>query len=148
AMAVPMAWGLLATRSVNGVDTFYVARLGNRPLAALMFTFPVVIVLTRPGTGLAPGSSSAASRDTGGGDAQTAQRLATDAMSLTLLISVSACLLGWLTLEPLFLALGATRDLIPLIREYMALWYFSAPCLMVRMVSLAAVRALGMSQIQ
>jgi putative MATE family efflux protein len=148
AMAVPMVWGLLATMSFHVVDTFYVAQLGSRPLAALSFTFPVVMVLTALGIGLGAGTSSAVARAIGEGDAQKAQRLATDATSLTLLISITACLIGWLTLEPLFLALGAPRDLIPLIRDYMALWYFSAPCLLVPMVSLAALRAMGMSHVQ
>ena len=69
-------------------------------------------------------------------------------MSLTLLISVVMCLIGWIFLEPIFLTLGATPELIPLIRSYMSIWFFSAPCLMVPMVSLAALRAMGMSHIQ
>lgn len=148
ALAVPMVWGLLATMSFNVVDTFFVAQLGSRPLAAMSFTFPVVMVLTSLGIGLGAGTSSAVARAIGEGNSERARRLATDAMSLTLIISVSVCMLGWLTLEPLFLALGATPDLIPLIRDYMTLWYFSAPCLLVPMVSLSALRAMGMSQIQ
>lgn len=147
-LAVPMVWGLLATMSFNVVDTFYVAQLGNRPLAAMSFTFPVILVITSLGIGLGAGTSSAISRAIGEGDAATARRLATDAISLTLLISVSMCVLGWLTIEPMFLFLGATPDLVPLIRDYMSIWYISAPCLMVPMVCLSALRALGMSQIQ
>src|SRR5690606_40139326 len=37
-MAVPMVWGLMATMSLNLVDTFFIARLGRAPLAALSFT--------------------------------------------------------------------------------------------------------------
>ncbi|WP_341936342.1 MATE family efflux transporter [Marinimicrobium sp. C2-29] len=148
ALAVPMVWGLLATMSFNVVDTFYVAQLGNQPLAAMTFTFPVVLVITSLGIGLGAGTSSAISRAIGEGDSATARRLATDAISLTLLISGSMCVLGWLTIEPMFRFLGATPDLIPLIRDYMAIWYISAPCLLVPMVCLSALRALGLSRIQ
>lgn len=148
ALAAPMVWGLLATMSFNVVDTFYVAQLGNKPLAAMSFTFPVVMVLTALGIGLGAGTSSAVSRAIGEGNPETARRLATDALSLAFLISSLVCLAGWLTLEPMFLALGATPDLIPLIREYMTIWYFSAPCLLVPMVGLSALRAMGLSQIQ
>ncbi|HSC68009.1 MAG TPA: MATE family efflux transporter, partial [Cellvibrio sp.] len=141
-------WGLTATMSLNAVETFFIAQLGREPLAALSFTFPVIMVLTSLGIGLGAGTSSAVARAIGEGDSRKAQRLATDAMSLTFIISTSVCLLGWLTLEPLFFALGATPDLIPLIRSYMAIWYFSAPCLMVPMVCLSAMRAMGMSQVQ
>ena len=147
-MAVPMVWGLMATMSMNAVEAFYIAHLGRASLAAFSFTFPVIMVLTSLGIGLGAGTSSAVARAIGEGDEQTARRLATDAMSLTLIISVLFCLLGWFTLEPLFLSLGATPELIPLIRSYMAIWYFSAPCLLVPMVSLAALRAMGMSYVQ
>lgn len=147
-MAAPMVWGLMATMSLNLVDTFFIAQLGREPLAALSFTFPVIMVLTSLAIGLGAGTSSAVARAIGEGDAIKARRLATDAMTLTLLISISSCLLGWIFLEPLFTALGATPELIPLIRSYMAIWYFSAPCLMVPMVSLAALRAMGMSHVQ
>lgn len=147
-MAIPMVWGLMATMSMNAIEAFFIAHLGRVPLAAFSFTFPVIMVLTSLGIGLGAGTSSAVARAIGEGDEQTARRLATDAMSLTLIISVLFCLLGWFTLEPLFLSLGATPELIPHIRSYMAIWYFSAPCLLVPMVGLASLRAMGMSHVQ
>lgn len=147
-LALPLMWGLMATMSLNAIETFFVAQLGREPLAALSFTFPIIMVLTSLAIGLGAGTSSAVARAIGEGDSTKARRLATDAMSLTFIISVSVCILGWITLEPLFLALGATPDLIPLIRSYMSIWYFSAPCLMVPMVCLSALRAMGMSQVQ
>ncbi len=147
-LAIPMVWGLLATMSFNVVDTFYVAQLGNQPLAAMSFTFPVVMIITSLGIGLGAGSSSAISRAIGEGDPHYAKRLATDAISLTFLVSASMCLLGWLFMDPLFTLLGATPDLLPLIRDYMSIWFISAPFLMVPMVCLSALRALGMSHIQ
>lgn len=148
ALAFPMVWGLLATMSFNVVDTFFVAQLGNRPLAAMSFTFPVAMVLTSIGIGLGAGTSSAVSRGIGEGNAQRARRLATDAVSLTLLIAVSVCLLGWYYMDPMFRLLGAPEDLLPLIRDYMTLWYLSAPCLLVPMVALASLRAMGLSRVQ
>lgn len=147
-LALPLMWGLMATMSLNAIETFFVAQLGRLSLAALSFTFPIIMMLTSFAIGLGAGTSSAVARAIGEGDSHKARRLATDAMSLTFIISVSVCIVGWITLEPLFLALGATPDLIPLIRSYMSIWYFSAPCLMVPMVCLSALRAMGMSQIQ
>src|SRR5690606_25863456 len=92
-MALPMVWGLMATMSLNAVDTFFYAQVGREPLAAWSFTFPVSMVRTSLGIGLGAGTSSAVARAIGEGDARTAQRLATDAMSLTLLISVTMCVI-------------------------------------------------------
>jgi len=148
ALAFPMVWGLLATMSFNVVDTFFVAQLGNRPLAAMSFTFPVAMILTSIGIGLGAGTSSVVSRGIGEGDDQRARRLVTDAVSLTFIIAVIGCLLGWYFMDPMFLLLGAPADLLPLIRDYMTLWYISAPCLLVPMVALASLRAMGLSRIQ
>ncbi|WP_049722484.1 MATE family efflux transporter [Gilvimarinus polysaccharolyticus] len=147
-LALPMVWGLLATMSFNVVDTFFVAQLGKAPLAAMSFTFPVVMLLTSMGIGLGAGTSSAVARGVGAGDSNRAQRLSTDAVTLTLLLSVTVCLLGWLTIDPLFTLLGASPELLPLIHQYMSVWYISAPCLLVPMVALASLRAMGLSQIQ
>lgn len=147
-LALPLVWGLMATMSLNAVEALFIAHLGREELAAFSFTFPVILVLTSLAIGLGAGTSSAVARAIGEGDAIKARRLATDAMSLTLIISVSVCLLGWLTLDPLFRLLGASDALLPHIRAYMSIWYFSAPCLMVPMVCLSALRAMGMSYVQ
>jgi len=147
-LAQPLVWGLLATMSLNAVDTFYISHLGREPLAAFSFTFPVIMVLTSLAIGLGAGTSSAVSRAIGEGDTLRARRLATDAMVLTLILAVLVCLLGWWQLEPLFRLLGASELLIPHIRAYMSIWYLSAPMLMVPMVALSALRAMGMSHVQ
>lgn len=147
-LALPLVWGLMATMSLNAIEALFIAHLGREELAAFSFTFPVILVLTSLAIGLGAGTSSAVARAIGEGDSHKARRLATDAMSLTLLISISVCAVGWLTLEPLFRMLGASDELLPHIRAYMAIWYFSAPCLMVPMVCLSALRAMGMSSVQ
>jgi putative MATE family efflux protein len=147
-LAMPLILGLMATMSLNAIETLFIAHLGADPLAAFSFTFPVIMVLTSLSIGLGAGTSSAISRAIGEGDSFRARRLATDAMTLTLIISVSFCVLGWLTIEPLFRLLGATDILIPHIYSYMTIWYISAPLLMVPMVCLSALRAMGMSRVQ
>ncbi len=147
-LAMPLILGLMATMSLNAIETVFIAHLGADPLAAFSFTFPVIMVLTSLSIGLGAGTSSAISRAIGEGDSLRARRLATDAMTLTLIISVSFCVLGWLTIEPLFRLLGATDILIPHIYSYMTIWYISAPFLMVPMVCLSALRAMGMSSVQ
>src|SRR5690606_21283096 len=81
-MAAPMVWGLMATMSLNLVDTFFIAQLGRAPLAALSFTFPVIMVLTSLAIGLGAGTSSAVARAIGEGASSKARRLANDARSL------------------------------------------------------------------
>ena len=44
-MAVPMLAGTVAMNAYNLTDTWFVSRLGTLPLAAMGFSFPVVMLL-------------------------------------------------------------------------------------------------------
>lgn len=144
-LALPMVWGILATMSFNVVDTYFVSQLGDGPLAAMSFTFPVVMVINALAIGLGAGTSSAVARAYGAGDMPRVRRLVTDATLLALLLAVCVSVLGLLTLEPLFRLLGAPEKLLPLITEYMVPWYWGALFAVVPMVSLSALRAIGNS---
>lgn len=147
-MAAPMVIGLLAMMSFNAVDTFFVGQLGADPLAAMSFTFPVVMIYSSIAIGLGAGTSSAVARAIGSGDHIYAKRLITDAMSLSFVISSVLAVIGWFYMDPIFTLLGATPELLPLLREYMSIWFLGVPALAVPMVSMAALRAMGMSRVQ
>ena len=144
-LALPMVWGILATMSFNVVDTYFVAQLGDRPLAAMSFTFPVVMVINALAIGLGAGTSSAVARAYGSGDMARVRRLVTDATLLAVAIAVIVTIVGLTTIEPLFRLLGAEESLIPLVRAYMVPWYLGAIFAVVPMVALSAIRAMGNS---
>ncbi len=146
-MTLPMVWGLLATMSFNVIDTLFVAHLGEDALAAMSFTFPVVMVMTSIGIGLGAGVSSIVSRSLGSGDHHAAGHLLTDSATFALLISLLVTAVGYLVMDPLFRLLGATEDLLPIIREYMNVWFLNAPLLIVGMAVMSALRARGSSGI-
>lgn len=147
-LTVPMIWGILAMMAFNVTDTWFVARLGAPQLAAMSFTFPVVMLLVSLGIGLMAGTSSVLARAIGGDAPGRAQRLTSDALLLGLLISVLVSAAGLLTLEPLFRLLGAEPDLLPLVRDYMTTWYAGFVFFLVPMVGMGAIRATGDSRLQ
>ncbi|GLS25594.1 MATE family efflux transporter [Marinibactrum halimedae] len=147
-MAIPMTWAILAMMSFSAVDTYFVAQLGETPLAAMSFTFPVVMVLTSVAIGLGAGASSVLARSIGSGDEATARRLATDAISLSCLISVAFAVLLYGFNDWIFLQLGAPKSLLTDIRAYMGPWLLGAPALVLVMVSMSALRAMGMTSTQ
>ena len=142
-MAVPMVFGMLGIVVFNLADTFFVAQLGTPELAALSFTFPVVLVVGSIAMGLGVGVSAVISRAIGKGDHNRVQRLTTDSLVLALLIVVVAVILGIFTINPLFTQLGATPEIIALIRQYMTIWYLGAVFVIVPMVGNNAIRATG-----
>ena len=132
----------------NLTDTWFVAQLGELELAAMSFTFPVVMVLISLGIGLMAGTSSVLARAIGAGEMDRVKRLTTDALLVALALAGLCTVLGLATMEPLFTALGAGPEVRPLIREYMTVWYGGYAVVLVPMVGFGALRAVGDSKLQ
>lgn len=122
-LTLPMVWGIFAMIGFNLVDTYYIGYLGTVPLAAISFTFPVVATLASLGMGLGVGASSIIARAIGQQEADQVKCVTTSALALTVLLAAGLSALGLLTLNPLFTAMGATPAVLPLIRDYMTIWY-------------------------
>ena len=142
-LTIPMIFGILAMVAFNLIDTFFVGQLGTNELAAMSFTFPVVLVMGSLAMGLGVGTSAVISRAIGEGDHSKVQRLTTDSLSLSVLVVAIFVLIGLLTIEPLFTLLGATPELLPLIKAYMTIWYWGMVFVVIPMVGNNAIRATG-----
>lgn len=147
AMTLPMMIGISAMMALNLVDTWFIGRLGAGPLAAISFTFPVVFTLSSVSIGLGAGTSSVLARAIGRDDTERARRIATDALILATLITSGLAVVGMMTIEPLFRLLGAPADMIPMIADYMIIWYWGLAFLVVPMVGMASIRATGDARI-
>ena len=79
-----MIFAMMSMVAFNLVDTFYVGKLGTDELAALSFTFPVILVVVSIALGLGMGTSAVISRAIGEGDHYKVQRLTTDGLLLAL----------------------------------------------------------------
>lgn len=142
-LTVPMMVGIAAILFFNLVDTFWVGQLGGRELAAIGFTFPVTMVVSNLAIGLSIGSTAVIARALGENHPERVKRLTTDSLVLAVLVVSSVCAIGILTIDPLFLALGAEPATLPLVREYMVPWYLGVGMLVVPMVGNGAIRATG-----
>ena len=138
-----MMVGIIGMVAFNLVDTFFVGRLGTLELAAMSFTFPVILVISSLAMGLGIGTSAVLSHAIGEGDHHKVQRLTTDGLLLSVLIVTAFTVAGMLTIEPLFRALGADNETIPLIKDYMRIWYIGVPFVIIPMVGNNAIRATG-----
>ena len=142
-LTLPMVWGVFAIIAFNLVDTYFVGQLGTAQLAAMSFTFPVVMTLGSLAMGLGIGASSVIARAIGEGDIRRVQRFTTNSLTLALTAVILFVTLGLLTIDPLFQALGAGPDVMPFVRDYMQIWYFGMVFLVVPMVGNSAIRAAG-----
>ncbi|NIY85483.1 MATE family efflux transporter [Vibrio hepatarius] len=142
-MTVPMIFGLVAILMFNLVDTFFISLLGTQALAAISYTFPVTFAVNCITMGIGIGLSTNIGRLLGQGEAQDAARFSTHGLILAVALVAAACVIGISTIEPLFLLLGAEENLIPLIQQYMQIWYLTIPLLVIPMAGNSAIRATG-----
>ncbi|MFC1690264.1 MATE family efflux transporter, partial [Pseudomonadota bacterium] len=140
---IPFALGLVAIFSFEVADLFFISRLGDAPLAAVSFTMPVIWLIYGIGIGFEAGAASCVSRAIGRRDQKSARRLTTDTVVLGVLVATALCLIGLASINPVYSLLGATPELMPLIREYMSVWYWVAPLDIALWISLASIRARG-----
>ncbi|WP_315905307.1 MATE family efflux transporter [Vibrio fluvialis] len=142
-MTIPMIFGMVAILMFNLVDTFFISLLGTDALAAISYTFPVTFGVNCITMGIGVGLSTSIGRLLGQGDTSNAARFSTHGLLLAVTLVAIACTLGFFTIEPLFLLLGAKAELIPLIKQYMQVWYFTIPLLVIPMAGNSAIRATG-----
>jgi MATE family, multidrug efflux pump len=142
-LTIPMIFGMVGMVAFNLADTYFVGKIGALELAALSYTFPVVFVIASLALGLGMGTSAVISRAIGEGNHQKVQRLTTDSLLLGISLVVCFVIAGLLTIKPLFSLLGASAEVLPLIRKYMTLWYIGMPFVVVPMVGNNAIRATG-----
>ncbi|MBE9068180.1 MATE family efflux transporter [Leptolyngbya cf. ectocarpi LEGE 11479] len=142
-LTLPMVWGLFALIGFNVADTYFVGQLGTAQLAAMSFTFPVVLTIGNLAFGIGIGASSVIARAIGKGDMRQVQRFTTNSLTLALTAVIIFVALGLLTLDPLFQALGADSETLPYIRDYMRIWYLGIVFMVVPMVSNSVIRAAG-----
>lgn len=142
-LALPNIGGMFAIIMFNITDTFFVSRLGIKPLAAMGFTFPVVMIIGAISSGISMGAGSILARAVGKKDNHLINRVATDGILLSIIAVVIISTIGLSTITPLFTALGAEADTIPLIREYMFIWYLGVIFVVMPPVSDSCMRAIG-----
>ncbi|SHO57687.1 MATE family efflux transporter [Vibrio quintilis] len=142
-MTIPMTLGMLSVLMFNLVDTYFISLLGTEALAAISYTFPVAFSVNCITMGIGIGLSTCIGRSLGQNKLSDAARLTTHGLLLALLLVILASLAGILTINPLFTLLGAPENLLPVIRDYMLIWYLAVPFLVIPMAGSSAIRATG-----
>ncbi|MDG1707893.1 MAG: MATE family efflux transporter, partial [Emcibacteraceae bacterium] len=147
-MAMPMIIGLTASMSFTFVDSFFIARLGTDEVAAMGFVSRMVMIIFSLAIGLSAGVTSVLARVAGSGDQEEVKRLATNTLLMTFILSLFISIFGFLTIDPIFTAMGASAEVLPHVRDYMMIWYLSPLFVILPMTGGAVMRALGDTKLQ
>jgi Na+-driven multidrug efflux pump len=133
-MAFPMLAGTFALNAYNLTDTWFVSKLGTVPLAAMGFTLPIVMILRCLVHGAGTGITTLVSHAIGRKDYDTAARLTTHGMAFSIYLTLFITVIGYLTIKPTFALLGADEETLPLIYDYMEIWYFGSVFMTIPMI--------------
>ena len=121
--AFAMLAGTLAISGYNIVDTYFVGRLGKIPMAAMGFTFPVVMILGCIFFGMAAGIMTTTAQSLGSGNKKRAARIITSGLLIMILISAAVGGVGILLNKPVIRLMGASEEALPMAVDYMFVWY-------------------------
>ena len=146
-LATPMVLGVSSSIVVQTIELGFIGQLSTTHVAAITFTFPIVMILTSIALGISIGTSSVIARKIGSDEHSESNRLATHSLILvTGMISVLS-IVGWLAIDPLFTAMGASAEVLPLIHSYLDIYYPGTVLFTVTMVAGNIMRAHGSANI-
>ncbi|MEM5553177.1 MATE family efflux transporter [Pseudoalteromonas neustonica] len=142
-MTVPMIFGMITLMMFNIVDTFFISLLGTEPLAAVSFTFPVTFTVISLAIGLGIGTSAVIAKALGSNKLEEARFDASMALLIAVVMVLCLSLLGYVLINPIFTLLGASEQVLPLIHDYMSVWFIGSVFLITPMVGNSVLRASG-----
>lgn len=142
-LMIPMLLGMIAMIAYNLADVYFVSRLGTRELAAISFTYPVVFFIGAITVGFGHGTSSVCSRLYGANRTDDVGRVTVHAILLALLTSITLVAIGIATIDPLFRMLGADDTTLPIIHEYMRIYYLGVAFNVGPLIANPVLRASG-----
>ncbi len=142
-MTPPMVLGFLSMVIFNISDAWFLSRLGITYLAAIGYTFPLVMIFQNIGMGIALGTASCVSRAIGKNDTDHVRHLTSYSILLAAVVLVVMSIAGQLLLRYLLEAMGAKGETFAAAQTYMRIWFCYAPFGILPMIGHNAMRATG-----
>ena len=157
-LTAPMMMGVSSSILVQTLEMGFIGQLGTAYVAAITFTFPLVMILTSIALGISIGTSSVIARSVGSkqysntsssafSDDNDVRRLGTHSLILVFVAMVVIAALCWLIIDPLFLAMGAEPEMLPLIHSYLDIYLPGSVLFTTSMICGSIMRANGSAAI-
>lgn len=127
-LAAPTIISMLITTIYNMADTFFIGKLNSTSASgAVGIAFSLMAIIQAIGFFFGQGAGNNASRALGNHNQQQAEQLAATGFFSALGAGTVLLILGEIFLEPLTLALGSTRTILPYAKDYIRVILIGAP---------------------
>jgi putative MATE family efflux protein len=126
--ALPIIASNIFMQLYNVADSIIVGQyIGSNALAAVMVSFPIMMLMFALLMGLGIGSNILVAQYKGAGDNEKLEKAINTTFSLSIIISVLMTLIGLLFSRPILVALGTPADILDDAAIYLALTFIGAP---------------------
>ena len=139
----PMMMGMMGMVIFILIDTYFIGKLGVHQLAAMSFSFPIIMLINSLSQGIGIGTSSLISRNIITTSRKEVRLMASRAILLGVIMVAIVVIVGLFTIRPTFSAMGANNDVLGYIYDYMSIWYLGVPFVVIPMIGNNIVRATG-----
>ncbi len=145
AMAIPMIIATIVQSANNMIDAIWVAGLGTAALAATGVAFPYFFIVMGIGNGIGVGASQALSRRLGAGDYEGTNRVASQALVMSLVAGAAVAVTMLLIVEPALIASGA-GDYLEECMDYTVPVFIGIPVIILSSILSGLLRSEGASR--
>lgn len=146
-LTAPAVMGVSSSILVQTLELGFIGQLGTLHVAAMTFTFPLVMLLTSIALGISIGTSSVIARSVGAKEQDQVARLGTHSLLLVGGTMVGLSALAWWMVDPIFTAMGAESDAMVLIHSYLDIYLPGTVLFTLVMVAGSIMRANGNANI-
>ena len=138
-----MVMGFLTMTIAQLIEAVYLGIVGTAELAAIAFTFPLVMSLNAAVRGLGVGGSSVIARVIGSGDHERGARLTSHCLMLVAAFATLCVVAGIPGSHAFFVLLGAHGRALELADQYITIWFIGFVFFATSMVGTALMRSAG-----
>lgn len=142
-LSLPMMTAMAVQTLYNLVDTIWVSGIGPEALAGVGLFFPIFMVMLALAGGVAVGANSLISRKIGEKNKHEADKAASCAIALVLILGVTASVAGSLFTKPILRLTGASDQTLELAMDYANVLLVSITLLMFNNVVNGILRGEG-----
>ncbi|MCT4624119.1 MAG: MATE family efflux transporter [Schleiferiaceae bacterium] len=142
-MIAPASFGMLMTFLFQLVDTYFVGKLGTSQLAAVSFAYPIYILVVGLFMGIGAGISSVVGKALGEENTDKSKSIIMLSQVFFMILTVGIGVAGYYAITPVFSALGASTEMLPLVADYMEVIYLGMLFLVGTLITNASLMAKG-----
>lgn len=125
------------------IDTFFIAKLGSRAMAAMTLCIPVEILLLSLGSATGVGLTSLISRTLGQGDSDRADNIAWHGIIISIVYGLLFSWLGIQTLDVLLHLFGATPETFVLSKQYLHIIFLGSIFIFIPIIAGSIIQGEG-----